>query len=59
MGLTKDEAKAAMKAAIKEWMDERYATFGKWSAAGIAVAALGALAYFLVSVQQTVTIKPH
>ena len=45
-----DEAamKKVMKQAIKEWMDEKFTTFGKWSAATIAILALGALAYFIV-----------
>ena len=44
-----DQMKRVMKDAIKEWMDERFATFGKWTATGIAIAALGALAYALVA----------
>lgn len=44
-----DDAKAAMKEAIKEWMDEQFAEFGRWSIHAILVAALGALGYYLVS----------
>ena len=42
--------KKIMKAAIKEWMDERFAVFGRWTATGIAIAALGLLAWAIVAV---------
>lgn len=42
------ELKKIMKAAIKEWMDERFAAFGKWTATGLAVAALGVLTWLIV-----------
>lgn len=47
--LSKEEAKEAMKEAIKEWMDDQFARLGKWSAGGIIVAALGALGYFIMT----------
>lgn len=47
--LSKEEAKEAMKEAIKEWMDAQFARLGKWSAGGIIVAALGALGYFIMT----------
>lgn len=47
--MDQDEMKLAMKEAIKEWMDEKYAAFGKWAFASIAVAAFGALIYFILS----------
>lgn len=43
------ETKAALKEALKEWLDDRFATFGKWSLGSIAAAALGLLAYLLLS----------
>ncbi len=45
-----DEAqmKKIMKSAIKEWMDERYAAFGKWSIRCIGVAALGILGWLII-----------
>jgi hypothetical protein len=51
MSFTDDEKKAfkqATKEALKEWLDEKYMEFGKWSMMGILAAALGALAYFLI-----------
>ena len=43
-----DHMKKIMKAAIKEWMDERFAAFGKWTATGLAIAALGVLTWLIV-----------
>lgn len=43
----RDEQKAIVKEAIHEWLDEKYATFGKWTLHGILAAAIGAGAYFL------------
>jgi hypothetical protein len=43
--LTKDEAKAAMKEALNEWLDKQWAAVGKWTAGGLASAAIAGLAY--------------
>lgn len=43
--LTKEEAKAAMKEALNEWLDKQFARFGRWTAAGLFSTALAALAY--------------
>lgn len=40
--------KSALKDGIKEWMDEQFAIFGRWSFYGIAAAGLGALALYLL-----------
>lgn len=45
---TKDQFKDVVKEALKEWLDEKFLTFGKWSLTGIAAAGLALLAYFLV-----------
>lgn len=42
------EAKEALKEALKEWLDEQFATFGRWSFRALAVAAIGALVYFIL-----------
>lgn len=47
---TKALDKEAVKEALKEWMDEKFITFGKWSLAAFAVAAFTAMAYFVLMV---------
>lgn len=42
------ERKRIVKEAIGEWLDGKFAAFGRWSMAGIAAAALALLAYFLM-----------
>jgi hypothetical protein len=44
-----DDTKEAMKEALKEWLDEKFAHFGKWAFASMAAAALGALIYFMLT----------
>ncbi len=46
---TSDEVKAAMKKAIKEWLDEKFAEFGWFSFKMLGAAALAALTYFILS----------
>lgn len=46
--MTPEETKAALKEALKEWMDERFSTFGRWSAGTLAVAVLGAAIYLIL-----------
>lgn len=47
-----DELKGIMREAIiaagKEWMDDNFKRVGKWTLSGIAVAAFGALTYFIM-----------
>ncbi len=44
------ELKVALKEALKEWLDEKFAELGKWSVRTITVMALGALTYFILQV---------
>jgi len=44
-----DVAVAAVKEAVTEWLDAKWAQFGKWTFKGVAAALLGALVTFLVS----------
>lgn len=44
----KEILKAAMKEALREWLDEKYAVFGKWSLHGLAAAALAAVTYLIL-----------
>lgn len=47
--LEQDPMKSAVKAALKEWLDEKFAEVGKWSVRGILAAGLAALAYFILT----------
>lgn len=41
-----DEAvKRALKEGLKEWLDEMFATFGRWSLLGLGAAALAGVVY--------------
>lgn len=44
-----DEMKRIVKEAIKEWLNEQFAQFGRWSFLGIMAAALGLLAMALIT----------
>jgi hypothetical protein len=48
VAIEEEQAKQALKEALKEWMDEKFATFGKWSAASLGAALVGMLVYFLL-----------
>lgn len=47
--MSDQDTKDALKEALKEWLDEKFATFGKWSLGAIGAAALGALAWFILT----------
>ena len=44
-----EHMKKWMKQAIQEWLDSKFAAFGRWSFYSIAAAALAALTYFIVT----------
>jgi hypothetical protein len=44
-----DTMKAAVKEALKEWLDEKFVAFGKWSLASLAALGLAALVYFILT----------
>ena len=44
--MTPEEQKEVLKEALKEWMDEKFATFGKWSMGSIAAIFLAIIVYF-------------
>lgn len=46
--MTPDEIKAALKEGIKEWMDERFMIFGKWSMTALTSIIFVALIYFVL-----------
>ncbi len=41
--------KEAYKEAMKEWLDDQFAKFGRWSFFGILSASLTALIYFILT----------
>jgi len=43
--LDKDDIKEALKEAIREWLDEKYAAFGKWSFHGLGAMVLCGIVY--------------
>lgn len=43
-----DEAKAIVKAAITEWLDEKFSAFGRWTVKGVLAALFAAVVVFLV-----------
>jgi hypothetical protein len=47
--LERDSQKEIVKEALKEWLNDQWAAFGKWTAKGIAAMAFSALAYWWLS----------
>jgi hypothetical protein len=47
---TRNFLKDAFKEAVKEWLDDMFAAFGRWSLMGIGAAAVAGLGYFLLTV---------
>lgn len=44
-----NEIEQDLKNALKEWMDEKFALFGKWSLSTLAVLTLTGLIYFILT----------
>jgi len=42
------ETKEALKEALKEWLDEKFAELGRWSFRTLSALALGALVFFIL-----------
>lgn len=40
-----EEQKQIIKEALKEWLDEKFLAFGKWTAAGVAAIVLAVFVY--------------
>lgn len=47
--ITPEEQKVLLKEALQEWLDAKYAEFGKWTIRGVMAAALVALVIFLTA----------
>jgi hypothetical protein len=47
--LDDDAVKRALKEGLREWLDDQFTTFGKWSFAGLAAAALAGLVYLALT----------
>ena len=47
--MTKEEQKEILKQALQEWLDAKYAEFGKWTMRGLMAAALVGLVMLLTS----------
>jgi hypothetical protein len=46
--IDQEQTKEALKEALKEWLDEKFATFGKWAFMSVAAALLVALIGFML-----------
>ncbi len=50
VNLDRETTKEAVKDALKEWLDEKFSEFGKWSLRGLIAAAVAGITYlFLIS----------
>lgn len=47
--MSHEEDKELLKEALKEWMDEKFAVFGKWSFGTLATLGLAALVYLILT----------
>lgn len=56
MSNDEDTLRRLIKEAIKEWMDDQFAAFGRWTIYGILSAALGAVALFTLYISTSVKI---
>lgn len=43
-----EKIQKALQAAVKEWLDEKFATFGKWTAASLGALLLAAIIIFIL-----------
>ncbi|HEY1723949.1 MAG TPA: hypothetical protein VGF89_00895 [Steroidobacteraceae bacterium] len=48
IGKRDEETKRAIKEAVDEWLDEKFAQVGKWTVRGIIVTLFGAAVWFIV-----------
>lgn len=48
MPIDKEVQKEAIKEALEEWLEKQFATFGKWTLAGLISAAVAGATYLAV-----------
>jgi hypothetical protein len=46
-----DAVKRALKEGLREWLDDQFSAFGKWSLAGLLAAAFAGLVYLALTGQ--------
>lgn len=46
-----DDVKEALKEALREWLDDKFMQFGKWSFFGLGALILSAVIYFILRTQ--------
>lgn len=56
--MTKEEMKQVAKETLKEWLDERFMDFGRWTFKSLASALFIAVIYFVLKSQGWVWLKP-
>jgi hypothetical protein len=49
--LDREAVKDAMKEAIKEWLDDKFISFGKWSAMSVGALGIAALLWLILKSQ--------
>lgn len=47
--IDKDVQKAALKEALREWLDEQFAAFGKWALRSLVALAFAAIVYLYIT----------
>lgn len=48
--MNEETIKAALKEAIKEWLDDKFTTLGKWTAGSLGAVIVAAAVYFVLHV---------
>jgi hypothetical protein len=47
--LTQEEKNEIIGAAIDAWLEKKWASFGKWTAGGVAASAFGTIMYYIAT----------
>ena len=50
-GMGAEEIKKAIKDAVTEWLNEKFATFGRWSAYSLAALGLASFIKFILMIE--------